>query len=163
MAFLDRHRFPVGDLSKARPWYAAIRLRDYALERAGFRKSLGLEQVYFNKARMTSKPVGGLSTFEDQVARSAAIDDMRQMTALMNLIDHLADIGAEAGAVVEAWKQGTLSHLDRGTLASDDIAMSNALWAPRILRLVQNSSSPTMIMIGMAHFSGSKGIQQLLS
>lgn len=162
MAFLDRNRFPAGDISRARPWYAAVRLREYALEKAGFRKNLGVEQIYFAKARASGRMVGGLSTFEDQVARSSGVDEAEQLSSLIHLIDHLEETGREAALIAGAWREGNIAALNQAVTPSADVVSSNLLWTRRLRQLITGSGVPTMILIGAAHFAGNKGIQRLL-
>ena len=104
----------LASMAHLKPWLVANLLLGMRLERAGFRRSEGVEQIMLARARQRGTRVDELESAEAQLALFDSMNDIESARYLRETLDGLDDgsILRRAGRVIEAWRSGDAAALD---------------------------------------------------
>lgn len=155
---------------RMQPWFIGFLIQSAEVPKEEYRADLGVDLFYMSRAMKDDREIGGLETFEDQISvfRSLAGDDPDSyIRALLQQSDTVA---SEIDAIVEAWKRGDLSELERhvtGELKKDPevyrllLTDRNENWIPHIERFLR-SSGDYLVVVGAGHLVGDRSVVDLL-
>ncbi len=161
---------PLVMLDRMKPWLVAMTLAVPALRSAGFDPALGIDRHFYDRAMAEKRPVRGLETAAYQIER---LDGLPMSVQVDMLRAVLADVDTQVAAVaqiVEAWKSGDVTALDRLLLKefreSPEVYQRllverNHAWAPKIAACAAERA-PCLVVVGGAHLVGPDSVVALL-
>ncbi len=161
---------PEAAITKLEPWSAALVLTQFALARTGFDQELGIDMQITERAKKDGKPIDGLETVIDQLS---VFDDRtfpEQTRFLLDSTDDAAELRADLGKLIEAWRKGDLAALQAefATERAKSPALYDALlgdrnrkWMPRIEALLTEDRD-YLVVVGTLHYVGDDGLLELL-
>jgi len=167
----------LASMAHLKPWLVANLLLGMRLEREGFRRSDGVEQVLLAQARQRGTRVAELESAEAQLALFDSMNDIEAERYLRETLDGLEDGSAvrQAGRVIEAWRTGDTAALDAllpdATAGGSTIAdftrrkllgRRNADMAAHIDRLM-GQGGVMFVGVGLLHLLGANGLPALMA
>jgi uncharacterized protein YbaP (TraB family) len=167
----------VSSMAHLKPWLIANMLLSVHLERIGYRRSEGVEQVLLAAARRRGAPVAELESAEYQLALFDSMNHIEAERYLREMLRGLLDGSAvrRARAIVEAWRAGDTKALDALLRDATDgrsemsdftrrklLGRRNPEMAAHIERLM-GEGSVTFVGVGLLHLLGPNGLPQLLA
>jgi hypothetical protein len=160
----------LGLLDGFTPWFVATLLVQVELAKHGFRPELGIEQRIALRAARDRKPIEGLETPAGQFAVLARLPLPVQKRFLQMAIEETADIDAELGRMLEAWRAGDSAALaDLLTDAYDEFPElygplteeRNRAWLLRLETLLDDRDD-YLVVVGALHLVGRHSVVDLL-
>jgi uncharacterized protein YbaP (TraB family) len=166
----------LSSMVRLKPWLVANIVLSLELERHGYRRSEGVEQVLLAEAHRRGAPVAELESADYQLALFDTMDDIEAERYLRETLRDLADGTAlrRAQAVVDAWNSGDTAALDallqdatRGGAVAEFtrrmlLGRRNPEMAAHIEQLMRQGSV-TFVGVGLLHLLGANGLPQLLA
>ena len=161
---------PEAAISRLEPWAAAQVLTQFALARTGFDQALGIDMQITERAKKDGKPVDGLETVIDQLSVFDDRSYSEQTRFLMDSTDDAAELDADLGKLVEAWRHGDLRALEMEFMKerAKSPALYDALlgdrnrkWMPKIEALLAEDRD-YLVVVGTLHYVGNDGLLELL-
>jgi uncharacterized protein YbaP (TraB family) len=153
-----------------RPGMLALTISSLEYMRLGAMPYLGVDMVYFKKAKEDEKPTGGLETTEFQMTLFDKLTPEKQEEMLVQTLDGLKDAAEVTGKLIEAWRTGdtkALSDLLREEFTADKEIESlllidrNTAWIPQIEEILESDEN-AMVVVGTGHLVGRKSVVQQL-
>lgn len=176
-AALHAEGVSVASMARLKPWLIANLLLSMRLERAGFRRSEGVEEQLLAQARRRGTRVVQLESAESQLALFDSMSDIESERYLRETLDGLADgsVLRQAGRIIEAWRSGepaALEALLRDTTAGGStiadftrrklLGRRNADMATQIDALMRQGGV-LFVGVGLLHLLGENGLPQILA
>jgi uncharacterized protein YbaP (TraB family) len=167
----------IASMAHLKPWLVANLLLNIELERNGYHRSEGVEQVLLANAQRRGAPVAELESADYQLALYDTMDDIEAERYLRECLRDLADGSAlrRSRAIIEAWNSGDARALDAllaestggGSAVADFtrrtlLGRRNPEMAFHIERLM-HADSVIFIGVGLLHLLGANGLPQLLA
>jgi uncharacterized protein YbaP (TraB family) len=167
----------LASVARLKPWLLANLLLSMALERDGYRRSEGVEQVLLAEAQSRGAPIAELESADYQLGLFDTMNDIESERYLRATLGGLRDGSAlrRAQAVVEAWTSGDPQAL--GALLADATRGGDAV-ADFTRRVLLGRRNPEMVGhieammreggvifvgVGLLHLLGANGLPQLLA
>jgi uncharacterized protein YbaP (TraB family) len=166
----------LASMARLKPWLVANILLSVELERHGYRRSAGVEQVLLADAQSRGAPIAELESADYQLALFDTMDDIQSERYLRDTLRELGDGTAlrRAQSVIDAWNSGDASALDALLLDATGGGTAMAEFTRRMLlgrrnpemathiEQMMRSSSVTFIGVGLLHLLGANGLPRLL-
>jgi uncharacterized protein YbaP (TraB family) len=165
----------LASMARLKPWLVANILLSLELERHGYRRSNGVEQVLLADAQSRGAPVAELESADYQLGLFDTMDDIQSERYLSETLRDLANGSAlrRAQAVIDAWNAGDTKALDAllldatrggGAIAEFTRRMLLGRRNPEMVAHIEQQmrgSSVTFIGVGLLHLLGANGLPQL--
>lgn len=161
---------PVETCDGFKPWFCALSLELFAVQRAGFEAENGVDQHFFNRAAADGKPVTWLESPETQAGFFTAMPEALSTQLLAATLDEATDTSQDPDELLGIWKNGDLRALDAlvrelksryPELYARLFANRNKAWVPRLAELFKGDR-PQLVVVGAAHYAGPDGLLALL-
>lgn len=155
----------------AEPWYAALTLTQIQLMRRGYDPRYGIDAHLAAAAMEDGKPIQGLETFEEQIIFFDTLPLDLQSDMLLESLGEMADLEADMGRTVDAWRRGDADYLARELLAELAdypelyerlVVQRNRDWLPVITALTDREED-YLVVVGALHLVGEDGLLALLA
>lgn len=167
----------LASMAHLKPWLIANLLLGMHLEREGFRRSDGVEQVLLAQAHRRGTRVAELESADAQLALFDSMNDIESERYLRETLDGLEDgsVLRQAGRVIEAWRSGDAALLD--ALLPDATAGATTI-ADFTRRKLLGRRNPDMaahidtlmekgrvifVGVGLLHLLGANGLPALMA
>ena len=169
-AFLKSSPMGVELVRPMKPWMVMMMLSALQIQQAGLNPALGLDQHFFDKAKMAGKTIIGLETAEYQIDRFDTMPEPLQEQLLRSTLDELNLQSKELSATVAAWQRGDAATIEKGVIGSFKkypaayqslIVERNNNWIPQLEKCLARTT-PCMVVVGAAHLVGPDGLLTLL-
>lgn len=174
---LHRDGITLASMARLKPWLVANLLLNVELERNGYHRSEGVEQVLLANAQRRRAPVAELESADYQLGLYDTMDDIEAERYLRECLRDLADGSAlrRARAIIEAWNSGDTQALDALLAASTGGGSAVADFTRRTLlgrrnpemafhiEQLMHENSVIFIGVGLLHLLGANGLPQLLA
>lgn len=100
--------FPSMTLQVMRPWFAAMTLSAFAIQRAGIDPTLGVDAVLLDRAAHDGKAIVGLETASEQIGALADTPDSDSagIFYLKSTLREVSELDSMVARIVRAWKTG---------------------------------------------------------
>jgi len=100
--------FPSMTLQVMRPWFAAMTLSAFAIQRAGIDPTLGVDAVLLDRAAHDGKAIVGLETASEQIGALADTTDSDSagIFYLKSTLREVSELDSMVARIVRAWKTG---------------------------------------------------------
>jgi uncharacterized protein YbaP (TraB family) len=152
------------------PWFVALTLLQLELSNRGFRAELGIEQQLTTRAVADGKPIAGLETAQQQFAIFGDLTLEQQKRMLLMTLEETAQLDAEVGKLVAAWRNGDVRTL-AATLSAEFEEFPelygpmtenrNRAWVPQIVDLLDDEDD-YLVVVGALHLVGRNSVIDLL-
>ena len=111
---------PSVTLQVMRPWFAAMTLSAFAIQRAGIDPTLGVDAVLLDRAAHDGKAIVGLETASEQIGALADTteSDSAGIFYLKSTLREVSELDSMVARIVRAWKTGDDALL-RETMADE--------------------------------------------
>lgn len=174
---LHAHGVSVASMARYKPWLIANLLLSMELERQGYRRSDGVEQVLLQAARRRGAQVAELESADYQLGLFDTMNDIEAERYLRETLRGLRDgsVMRRARAVVGAWTSGDTQALDallgdatagRGVVEDFTrrilLGRRNPQMAAHIEQAMRQDGV-TFVGVGLLHLLGPNGLPQLLA
>jgi len=174
---LHAHGVSVASMANYKPWLVANLLLSMELERQGYRRNEGVEQVLVEVARRRSAPVAELESADYQLQLFNTMNDIEAERYLNETLRALQDGSAlrRARAIIAAWTSGDARALDalladategRGVVADFTRRILLGRRNPEMVMHIERlmcQGSVTFVGVGLLHLLGANGLPQLLA
>ncbi|MEL7480521.1 MAG: TraB/GumN family protein [Pseudomonadota bacterium] len=163
---------PFAGINNFRPWFAAIALSDVHLNRLGFSRDEGVEQVLGAEVERLGQDVRYFETGAEQISLLSSISEAAQIDMLVFTAEQIEDDPNFLDRMVAEWVEGDVETL--GALIATDqafgageaydimLAGRNARWADTLTTLMDEEAGTFFIAVGAAHLVGEDSVQVLL-
>jgi uncharacterized protein YbaP (TraB family) len=165
--YCRRAGLPIAQLRSFKPFMVILTLVGVELQKMGVSDQAGVDNFFFNKAKMDGKPTAGLETVQAQLDflghMSDGIEDrfvakgLKDLERFQQLLDQL----------IAVWRQGDEKNLyqfflrdmknDFPKLYRRLVDDRNDAWLPQIKQLVATPQTE-FVLVGVAHLVGPRGI-----
>lgn len=168
--FANAVNIPLGMLSSAEPWLAAITVEQLMLQRIGFDPKYGVEHYLAGKAEADGKDVIGLETIREQLEFLDNMSLAAQRALLLQSLEESAEIAKVMDELVRAWRYGDLEFLetrmldemrDYPELYEAIVVDRNRRWVKRVEALAKEPDD-YLVVVGALHLIGEDGLPTLL-
>jgi len=158
----------LAQLQRMKPWQASFHLGNHAMQQLGYSPARGLESYFTEKAG--TRPLSGLETFEQQLARIDALDAATQEAMLLRVLEESKDVKARAAVMVYAWREGDIRRLaaDSAANMASTPALKKAIyddrhaaWMPKLESCLDGTET-VMVLVGTLHLCGPGSLIDLL-
>jgi len=156
-------------LQPFRPWYAAINVMQFALLRAGYDPSWGVDQRLGARALAENRPAFGLETIGEQLGILAGLSPTQEAEFLLGTLKEASELEEQVGPMLAAWHRGdaralaaTLDGAFEGfpELERKLLRDRNARWFQE-LRPLLSRSGHHMVVVGALHLVGDGGLVEM--
>ena len=171
--FLKKRGLPLAALNKQRPWLASLTLTMQEIVKLGYRRELGIDQHFRDKANEQKKEILELETPEGQLDALSSHSEKLQELLLLSTIEEFSDAKEMMARMLVAWKRGDageVNRLIRSTAVenSELRPLMKVVFDDRNARMVENIATylktdrTYFMVVGAGHMVGDKGIVSLL-
>ena len=146
---------------------AILTLVGVELQKMGVSRQAGVDEFFFNKARVDGKPTDGLETSQAQLEFLSTMSDGIEDRFVVHGLKDLKRIRQLLDQLIAVWREGDEDKLYRYFLKDmqkdfpnlyrrlvDD---RNAAWMPQIQHLIKTPQTE-FVLVGVAHLVGPQGI-----
>jgi hypothetical protein len=170
VARAEKTGVPIPAIQRMKPWMAAVSLTAPALKAAGFEASRGVDQHFFDKAKLAGMERRALETVAYQFDR---LDQMPAATQEAMLRSVIADLDLQLSSVKEiadAWARGDTATIERlllgALLESPDLyerllVERNRNWVAPVEACIL-AKTACFVVVGAAHLVGPHSLVSLL-
>lgn len=167
----DHYHLSESQIAHFRPWFVAINLQQQAIQHAGYKPSMGIDQYFIDQAHQHQISITYLETPEQQLSYLAGLGNVEN-DFLKATLEQINKVQTELPDLIKAWKNGDKAKLQ--TLLSEEDSSSpqlrqyleqhlikerNLRWLPQITTL---KSSNNFMVVGAMHLYGDTGLLKLL-
>jgi uncharacterized protein YbaP (TraB family) len=161
---------PVDRFEQFKPWFISINLASMELERMGFDPALGIDRLFFERAKQEKKKTLYLETNAFQINLFGRLNRQRQEILLKQTLQELNIIETEFREMIAAWRTGdaelfhsviSKSFNEYPYLYNRLIIRRNREWIPKIIKLM-NQQGDALIIVGAGHLVGKDSVLDLL-
>ena len=167
---MEEHGIPVETVSGFRPWFAAMTLSLFELQKLGFQPEHGVDQHYFRLAKASGKNLIALETVEVQTSMFGNMSTAEETQLLQQTLDDAKKMRQMFKDLVASWSTGDSGSLDK--LLNDAmkdapkiydrlLIQRNKSWIPAIEKMIQ-SGHPAIVIVGTGHLVGKNSVVDLL-
>ncbi len=153
-----------------RPWMFSLMISMQEMAKLGVEPAHGVDQFFFDRAKNDGKTAGALETVDEQIGFLTMMDGGRGDEQVRETIDELRHLEGKLDGIIRAWRAGdekgieafSLSELKNYPELYQALMIDrNKRWMREIERVI-GGSSPTMIIVGVAHLAGTDSVIDLL-
>lgn len=169
----EKVRFLGFMLKPMRPWLATLTLAALQAKSAGYSEELGIDLHFLERAHKSGKTIVELESFAQQIELFADMTETDELTMLEQLVESVERDEGHLEALMEAWKQGDESGIDRimnESMRADEagealyeklITERNEQMAIKI-KAQLDSGGETFVVVGAGHLVGATSIVNIL-
>ena len=169
-AAMKRLGLPEATFDRFRPWYAAVVMATFPLQRQGYDLQHGVEAELAERNKAAGHPRTGLETLDFQLGLFDTFSPKVQKRYLFEVIASLPTIERDVGTMVAAWTKGDAKALaEMLNQDQSDPAMMRALlfdrnktWA-RWIKDRMARPGTVFIAVGAGHLGGKGSVQDELA
>ncbi len=166
----DLH-LPATACQQMRPWFCALTITVFELEKHGFLSDYGLDTYFYSKAMEDKKRVIALESIDFQLSLFFSQSRQEQEKFLNQSLADLSVIDSLSEELVGAWKTGNSALLhalisksfqDYPQQYDRFVLRRNNNWLPVLEKALKRNKS-TLVVVGAGHLVGPGSVVDLLS
>ena len=168
LAYLD---LPLGAVQPMKPWYAAVTLSVFQIQREGYDPQSGVEMVLQAEAAAAGKSFAYLETVEEQLGRLVNLPMDEQVDFLMGGVESVEEGSAILDTLVGEWADGDVNGLgllmaNPEMMGSEEVYEAflrgrNEDWVPKIEAMLDVPGT-ALVAVGAGHLAGEDSVVTLL-
>ncbi|WP_447969718.1 TraB/GumN family protein [Nitrospira sp. M1] len=166
---LEKHGYGIELFSRMKPWMLATTITIVELQKLGFETGLGVDQHFFQKAKVQGQTIEGLETVEYQLNLFDGLSPNTQEQYLLQTLSEIDVLEQQTRQLVDSWTHGRIEGLEVmlekmkkfPEMYEALIIRRNNNWLPQVESYLQNNET-SMIVVGTLHLIGEQGLLALL-
>ena len=167
---MEDHGIPIETVAGFRPWFAAMTLSLFELQKMGFKPEHGVDQHFFTLAKAAGKKLVALETVETQTDLFGSMSTTEETQLLQQTLDDAKRMRQMFKDLVAAWSSGNSGALDKllneamkeaPQVYNRLLLQRNKAWIPKIDGLLQ-SGQRAIVIVGAGHLVGKGSVIDLL-
>ena len=161
---------PMQQFARFRPWFIALTLATFELQRLGYNPIYGVDMHFFGRAKQDEKELGFLEPVEYQLDLLGKMTNQDQESFLNQTLEEM-DIVAELAAEMMAyWESGDAENLyqlvnksfqDHPSIRDRLLIQRNKNWTSQIEALMKENKN-VLVIVGAGHLVGPDSVVDLL-
>jgi uncharacterized protein YbaP (TraB family) len=161
---------PMQQFARFRPWFIALTLATFELQRLGYNPMYGVDMHFFSRAKEDEKELGFFEPVEYQIDLLGKMANQDQESFLNQTLEEM-DIVAELAAEMTAyWESGDAENLyqlmnrsfkDHPTIRDRLLIQRNKNWTSQIEALMKENKN-VLVIVGAGHLVGPDSVVDLL-
>jgi uncharacterized protein YbaP (TraB family) len=165
--YCNRAGLPMAQLRSFKPFMVILTLVGIELQKMGVSEQAGVDNFFFNKAKLDGKPTGGLETVQTQLDFISHMSDGVEDRFVANGLKDLGRFQKLLDQLIAVWRQGDEEKLyqfflrdmknDFPKLYQRLVDDRNDAWLPQIKQLMATPQTE-FVLVGVAHLVGPRGI-----
>lgn len=157
-------------LPRLKPGMVFMTISSLEAMRLEARPDLGLEMVYYQKAKDDGKPITGLETVEFQMTRFDEMEDEEIESLIVKTLEEVEEMAGIIDRIIASWHEGDIEKMDsilNADLEEDPkvrellLTERNHNWIPPIEEAIAGDTN-TLFLVGAAHLVGEESVVDLL-
>ena len=161
---------PLEQFVRFKPWFLAVTLATFELQRLGFNPNYGLDVHFFNKSKTDAKEIGFLEPPEFQLNLLGKMVKKDQIAFLNQTLKDLEIVNQLAADLVKFWKTGNANDLhellfrsfkDYPDIHDRLLIQRNKKWVEAIEAIMQENKN-VLFVVGAGHLVGPQSVVDLL-
>jgi uncharacterized protein YbaP (TraB family) len=169
---MEQLGLPMESFNRTRPWFLAMTMETFELQRLGYDPAHGID-IYFAGKAAGKKRIVELETFDYQIRLMNDFSDREQELFLIYTLRDLEKLKDGIEKLMSAWHSGdtkTMEALVTGTLRESPelrpifdrlIYQRNREMAAKVERFLHGKET-IFVVVGAAHLVGNEGIIEIL-
>lgn len=166
----DQRGMPVALLERMRAEFAVLNISVIELANMGLNQ-IGIDFVYFNRARAEGKPRGQLETMKEQLDAIFSLPPGKEDALVRETLDEMEQTPAMMDAMLTAWRAGDVEALEGVMLDpmrkypdiyESLLAKRNRAWVPELVQLLRTPETE-LVLVGAGHLIGPDGLLQAMA
>jgi len=162
---------PMEQFARFRPWFLAVTLTTFELQRLGFHPLSGIDVHFYGKAKADEKEIGFLESVQYQLDLLGKMNPNDQAAFLNQTLKDLEVAAKMADDMVKYWEIGDAANLHAILSRSFDgypqirdrlLTQRNQDWAVKIENLL-GGNKDVLVIVGAGHLVGPLSVVQILS
>ena len=168
---LDYLGLPLDAIQPMKPWFAAVSLSVFQIQKEGYDPQSGVEMVLQADAEAAGKSFDYLETVDDQLGRLVDLPMQHQVDFLMGGVESIEEGSAILDTLVGEWADGDVNGLgllmaNPEMMGSDEVYEAflrgrNEDWVPKIETLLDDPGT-VLVAVGAGHLAGPDSVVTLL-
>ena len=169
--YCNDRSMPIELFQNFKPWMVTMTLLVLELEKDGIMPADGLDMYFHNKAKKDGKQTGGLEDVYKHVELVSSFEEEFDESIIESFIQESGELQVVIEGLIKSWKAGDEAGID-GFLATNMrkefpklyeklLIDRNRDWIHR-LETLMNSGRKTLVIVGVGHLVGEKGVISLL-
>ncbi len=161
---------PMQQFARFRPWFIALTLATFELQRLGYNPMYGIDMHFFSRAKEDAKELGFFEPVEYQIDLLGKMTNQDQESFLNQTLEEM-DIVAELAAEMTAyWESGDAENLyqlmnrsfkDHSAIRDRLLIQRNKNWISQIEALMKENKN-VLVIVGAGHLVGPDSVVDLL-
>ncbi len=163
----EKRDYDEADFQRDAPWLVTHRLLDAEYALHGIETTLGMEHYFAYRARLAGKTMRGLERQQDILTAMTSGTLTEQIESLHQALQSLDLLKANYDALIRSWRSGDTAAMlsimrPQGTSAAWErmVGARNDRWIPTLVAAMSASPHPLLVLAGLDHLPGKKGLTQ---
>lgn len=161
---------PMQQFARFKPWFIALTLATFELQRLGYNPAHGIDMHFFNRAKADDKELGFLEPIEHQVDLLGKMTNQDQEAFLNQTLEEMDIVAKLASDMTAHWESGDAEKLyklmnqsfkDHPTIRDRLLVERNKKWTTRIEALMKENQN-ILVIVGAGHLVGPDSVVDLL-
>ena len=161
---------PMEQFVRFRPWFLAVTLTTFELQRLGFNPMFGIDVYFYGKAKADKKEIGFLESVEYQLNLLGKMNNRHQNAFLNQTLKDLKLAAKMADDMVHYWEEGDAGNLhallfksfeDYPEIKDRLLIQRNQDWALKIENML-GKEKDVLVVVGAGHLVGPQSVIELL-
>lgn len=155
-------------LDKTKPWMAAIFLEVFAMKKAGYVETSGIDVLLKAEATARKEPVVGFETAEQQMKYFDSLPQAVQVAYLRQVLDELPTMVERVDEIARAWEKGDVATIAKA-MTEDDRLENPELYDRLMTRRNRDfarqikaklaGKGVSFVAVGAGHLAGPDSVQ----
>jgi uncharacterized protein YbaP (TraB family) len=161
---------PMQQFAQFKPWFIALTLATFELQRLGYNPIYGIDMHFFNRAKEDEKELGFFEPVEYQIELLGRMTDQDQESFLNQTLEEMDIIAELAEDLTKYWKSGDAENLyqlmnrsfkDHPEIRDRLLVERNKKWISQIEKLMKTNKN-VLVVVGAGHLVGPDSVVELL-
>jgi uncharacterized protein YbaP (TraB family) len=161
---------PMQQFARFRPWFIALTLATFELQRLGYNPAYGIDMHFFNRAKTDEKELGFLEPIEQQLDLLGRMTNHDQESFLNQTLEEMDIVAELASEMTAYWQSGDAENLyklmnrsfkDHPAIRDRLLVERNKKWTTGIEALMKENQN-VLVIVGAGHLVGPDSVVDLL-
>lgn len=161
---------PMQQFARFKPWFIALTLATFELQRLGYNPAHGIDMHFFNRAKADEKELGFLEPVEHQIDLLGKMTNQDQESFLNQTLEEMDIVAELASEMTAYWESGDAEKLynlmnrsfkDHPAIRDRLLVERNKKWVTRIESLMKENQN-VLVIVGAGHLVGPDSVVDLL-
>jgi uncharacterized protein YbaP (TraB family) len=161
---------PMQQFVRFRPWFIALTLATFELQRLGYNPMYGIDMHFFGRAKTDEKELGFFEPVDYQIDLLGKMTDQDQESFLNQTLEEMDIVAELAAEMTSYWESGDAENLyqlmnrsfkDHQGIRDRLLIQRNKNWSSQIEALMKENKN-VLVIVGAGHLVGPDSVVDLL-